>query len=342
MIFGLTSLVTAINETYDYIIVGGGISSLLVANYLSEDANRTVLVIENCCVDTTSLPVMPYFGFQVNRASMHPITSAPDPNLADRTFPVSVTNVVGDGSIVNGMMFNHGSSADYDACEEPGNPGRGWEGLEPHFKKAATFTLPSESTTKEFRVTYDEEAYWEGPVQVTISSYNNKNIHRILSEKRLLRPHNHAPGPKLLTGTHIKEILFTALNASFTATGVRITKHNTALTTTVHATHEVILAASAIFTPHLLMVSGIGPASATNNNPPKHDLPAVGPNFQDRPIASTTFHVSNLTLPNPSTITTNSNTQPPKPDLSAHAKTDNALAMLSPHTSPPTTMPSPQ
>ena len=63
-------------------------------------------------VHNTSLPVATHFGAQLNRASMHAITSAPDSHLGNRTFPASVATVVGGGCVVNGMVFDRGSDAD--------------------------------------------------------------------------------------------------------------------------------------------------------------------------------------------------------------------------------------
>lgn len=65
------------------------------------------------------------------------ITSTPQQGLNNRTYPVIAAAVVGGGTVINGLFFNRGSALDYDAWEELGNPGWGWEGLLPYFRKVS-------------------------------------------------------------------------------------------------------------------------------------------------------------------------------------------------------------
>lgn len=64
--------------------------------------------------------------------------SVPQAGLDGRTSPVYSAAVVGGGTVVNGMFFNRGSAGDYDAWEKLGNPGWGWNGLLPYFKKVSS------------------------------------------------------------------------------------------------------------------------------------------------------------------------------------------------------------
>ncbi|KAK7190039.1 Oxygen-dependent choline dehydrogenase 7 [Paraphaeosphaeria sporulosa] len=347
--FAFATHTSALTDTYDYIIVGGGLTGLVVANRLSEDSNRTVLVIENGYIDSSPNVQVPYLAgvLNSNPPLYQSLVSAPDPQLGNRTFSVAVGNVVGGGSIVNGMMLDRGSDADYNAWEELGNVGWGWKDLAPFFKKVFTFTPPSEETTKAIGITYDKTAYGNGPVQATIASFQYpdykgifdawKNesgislpkegfasplgafwapntIDNVTGERSNARtayyePVKARPNLKLLVGTHVDEILFNinSNGGSLRATGVKMTDRNTSSTTSAWASREVILAAGAIFTPHLLMVSGIGPASDVGaaNISVKVDLPAVGANFQDHVPAYMTFNLSNLAFPNYSTLATN-------------------------------------
>ena len=68
------------------------------------------------------------------------LTSVPQLELNNRTFGVPAAAVVGGGTVINGMFFDRGSAADYDAWESLGNPGWGWNDLLPYFKKV---TFPS-------------------------------------------------------------------------------------------------------------------------------------------------------------------------------------------------------
>lgn len=102
---------------------------------------------------------------------MYDMYSAPEPNLGNKSFLVTVANVVGGGSYVNGMQWDRGSDTDYDAWAQLGNQGWDWKGLKPYFAKNNRFDPPSEETTKQFRITYDEKAYGYGPLNVSISDY---------------------------------------------------------------------------------------------------------------------------------------------------------------------------
>ncbi len=61
--------------------------------------------------------------------------SVPQPGLGGRSSPVFSAAVVGGATVINGMFFNRGTKGDYDAWEQLGNPGWGWQGLLPYFKK---------------------------------------------------------------------------------------------------------------------------------------------------------------------------------------------------------------
>lgn len=81
--------------------------------------------------------------------------SEPEPALANKTWNVRVAEVLGGGSIVNGMVYDRGSAADYDAWESLGNKGWGWKGLLPYFKKGTQYIPPPQSLIKDFNITYD-------------------------------------------------------------------------------------------------------------------------------------------------------------------------------------------
>jgi choline dehydrogenase-like flavoprotein len=247
---------------------------------------ESVLVIENGYVDNRPATYIPYLATILNVADLYSITSAPEPYLLNETFLVPVGNVVGGGSIVNGMVYDRGSAPDYDAWEELGNEGWGWTGLKPYFKKSNHYTAPSESTTKEFNISYDASAYGNGPVQASIPSYqypdyktifdsfyaenvsfpvdpmvnpmgaywcpndiDNATATRSNAHVTYYVPVSSRPNLTLLPGTRVNQILLDDL----TATGVQIVSRADGSVSQVHANKEVILAAGGVFTPHLLM-----------------------------------------------------------------------------------------
>jgi choline dehydrogenase-like flavoprotein len=99
---------------------------------------------------------------------------------------------------------------------------------------------------------------------------------------------------KLLTSRTVSKILFDNL----TATGVEATSGGESFD--FHARKEVILAAGAVQTAHLLQISGIGPKEVLQaaRVPVKKDMAAVGANFQDHATIQMVYNLSHLTFPN--------------------------------------------
>lgn len=304
-------------------------------------------MIENGDIDDSALTTIPYFAGIINTAAMYTLYSTPEPRFGNLSFPVRVGNVVGGGSVVNGMQFDRGSAADYDAWEELGAKGWGWKGLEPYFKKTFRFTPPSEETQKAIGVTYDQNAFGNesSPVAVSIPTFqypdqryifdawrtypnipnpkegfadpigvywtpntiNNATAERTHARKAYYDPVKFRKNLKLLVRAHVDEILFDTSQSALLAKGVKISSNTANSTTSVYSSKEVILAAGAIFTPHLLMFSGIGPKAVLNaaKVPVKLDLPGVGSNFQDHVPAYMSFNLSNLSFPDANSLSTN-------------------------------------
>ena len=90
-----------------------------------------------------------------------------------------MASVVGGGSVVNGMLADRGSKADYDAWEVLGNDGWGWDGLLPYFQKSTNFTPPLQGLAEDFDMVSDPEAYGHGPLQVGFPSVAYPDLHNI-------------------------------------------------------------------------------------------------------------------------------------------------------------------
>jgi choline dehydrogenase-like flavoprotein len=244
---------------------------------------------------------------------------------------------------LSGMGYLRGSKADYDAWENLGNPGWGWKGLLPYFRKSTTFTPPTPEAASRWNITWDLSVYGKGPMQITIpdfrypdiatfwtawrgesgipiprdigdgsgpgaywtpSTLDRRDATRATSRKGYYDPiFSNRPNLHLVTGQTAKEILFDGL----TANGVLMVSRADNSSVKVYARKEVILAAGAIQTPQILQVSGIGPKELLRaaGIAVKKDMPAVGANFQDHPTSVLVHTLSNQTFPSPESIANN-------------------------------------
>ena len=102
---------------------------------------------------------MPYGAtLALNETLLWGYKSEPEPALGNTQWNVRVAKILGGGSLVNGMVYDRGAAADYDAWEALGNRGWGWKGMLPFFKKGTKYIPVSEKTAKDFNITYDPNA----------------------------------------------------------------------------------------------------------------------------------------------------------------------------------------
>jgi choline dehydrogenase-like flavoprotein len=144
-------------------------------------------------------------------------------------------------------------------------------------------------------------AYW------TPNSVDNKTQTRSQARKSYYDPVSSRRNLKLLAGTRVTEIIIDGEESKLVAKGVKITSRADSSTGSVFANKEVILAAGGVLSPHLLMLSGIGPADVLSaaKVPLKRNTPAVGSNFQDHVPLYMSFNLSNVAYPNLNTPSTN-------------------------------------
>jgi choline dehydrogenase-like flavoprotein len=273
------------------------------------------------------------------------LQSQPEPALGNSTFPVLVAKVLGGGSVINGMIYDRGSAADYDAWEALGNKGWGWSGMEPYFVKGTTFQPPSDAVAESYNITWDAATYGNGPLKVSITdaqypdvkdywkAWKATGVHvpvdgnngeaygpswfgntmdkttgrRAHARYAYIDPISERTNLKIITRTTAQKIIFDEGKKPMKAVGVEITDDATNKTSIVYAMKEVVLAAGAIQTPKLLQLSGVGPRSVLEaaGVKVKVELDAVGSNFQDHPYATVIFNTTTNTFPNPGLMNTN-------------------------------------
>ncbi|KAI0394109.1 hypothetical protein F5Y17DRAFT_429444 [Xylariaceae sp. FL0594] len=162
------------DESFDYIIVGGGTSGLVVAHRLSEDADVRVLVIE-AGADKRNDPALQTPGLVAGAYAddrfIWPFKSTPQPELNGRHLRQDTGKVLGGSSVTNFMMAMFPSRTNLDTWGKMGNKGWSYDDLAPYFRKFATSHPPSEAIRQTLGgLAYyqdGEEMKGDGPVQLS-------------------------------------------------------------------------------------------------------------------------------------------------------------------------------
>jgi choline dehydrogenase len=132
-------------QVFDYIIVGAGAAGCVVANRLSADPNRSVLLLEAGGSDdfftaTRFLDLELLFSLW-GPATDWGYSTEPSPEMNGRSIPITQGKVLGGGSSTNGRIYLRGNRRDYDHWQSLGNEGWGYRDVLPYFKKSALSTL---------------------------------------------------------------------------------------------------------------------------------------------------------------------------------------------------------
>jgi choline dehydrogenase len=299
---------TEAKGSYDYIIVGGGAAGSVVAGELSK-TGADVLLVESGGVDSAPTINNPSIWFyNVGGALDWAVPIAPVPQLNNRKFNMALGHVLGGGSSINAMVWSRGMDRDYDSWERNGAAGWGFKDVLPTFKVQEDW----EGGANEWRGAGGPihvrrpgtphptaPAFLEAARQMGFAllddvngplrpgaGYINMNIaadgSRVSSARAFLRPNLSRPNLTLLLNTNVTKVVFDGDRA----VGVEIAAGDSVRT--VRAVREVILAAGAIHSARLLMLSGVGDSEQLRKLgiPPVANLRGVGQNLQDHVLVS--------------------------------------------------------
>ncbi len=288
----------------DYVIVGAGSAGCVLAARLSEDAATRVVLLEAGPPDTSVLIHCPA-GLALlakNGQANWAFQTVPQPGLGGRRGYQPRGKVLGGSSSVNAMIYARGHQADYDHWAEQGNPGWAWADVLPYFKRAEhnergaddwhgtggplnVMDLRSPNRFTPVFVEAGRQAGYpvnpdfNGAEQEGVGAYQvtHRNGERFSAAKAYLAPARQRPNLRVITGAHATRVLMEGRRA----TGIEY--RDASGTHQLRATREVLLAAGALQSPQLLMLSGIGPGAHLQSHgvPVVHDLPGVGEHLHD-------------------------------------------------------------
>ncbi|RDW66507.1 hypothetical protein BP6252_10142 [Coleophoma cylindrospora] len=160
------------SERFDFIVVGGGTSGLVVASRLSEDPNVNVLVLE-AGPDRLDDPRITTPGFAPQTYNNPDFDwrfmSTPQEHLDGRQIAQPKGRILGGSTAINLGMLIYPSKSGINAWEQLGNPGWGWDSFAPYLKKFHTLTMPSAKTQEELALGYVKrnDHGTDGPVQLS-------------------------------------------------------------------------------------------------------------------------------------------------------------------------------
>ena len=307
-------------DSFDYIIVGAGTAGCVLANRLSKDPSKRVLLLEAGKKDN-------YFWIDIPVGYLYTIgnprtdwcfETEPETGLNGRRIGYARGKVIGGCSSINAMIYMRGQKSDYDHWESLGNRGWAWSEVLPIFRRSEDYQHGAddfhgsggELRVEERRVNWEILDVWRDAAEQcgipkidefnrgdnfgnAYFQMNQRTGKRWSAARAFLDAAQPRPNLTVMTEATVESLSFNTDADGLRATGVTLIHKGQRRD--IEATSEVLLAAGAIASPQLLQLSGIGRPDdlRAHDIAVRHSLDGVGQNLQDHLQIRTIYQVDN-------------------------------------------------